>query len=249
MPESAQKRRLISKLNDANGYGTPASLSIKNKKRKEPSKLKYLLTPKSKTHGNDSKHQKKEGKHHGSYNVKLLSSRAKAGLDEKVATTPLSSYKRQDSRGSSSMVTFSDASPVLKTSAKPPKPEPPPRVSSLKKSQTKNSQLETPRCRKPLMALSPMITLSSPGDSDLDIEKEARLLLTGEMDPSDSMTYFLNGGEGTPAEEKAAENKGPQNEVLSPKSRKKSITELAGPNPLKGTPMRNCDNVYFETDF
>ena len=199
MPESAQKRRLISKLNDANGCGTPSVSTKKKKKGSEASKLRYLLTPKSK----GAKHQK-EGKNHGSYNVD-----SQAKVVGEILATPPSSYKRQDSRGNSSMVTFSDASPVLKDADKPPKPAPPPRISSLKKSEVKSPKvkdsLETPRCRKPLMTLSPMIELSSPPDASsspaataANIEEEARRLLTGEINPSESMTYFLEGGQGSP---------------------------------------------------
>lgn len=89
MPESAQKRRLINKLNDANGQGTP-SLSSKKRPR-----LKNLLTPK----GGAVKIN--AGKKEGSYKI------GKKFSEDEVAVTP--SYKRQDSRGNSAMVTFSDA--------------------------------------------------------------------------------------------------------------------------------------------
>ena len=82
------------------------------------------------------------------------------------------------------------------------------------------------------------------------IENEANLLLNGEMDPSDSMTHFLDGGT-TPGEDNPSENHSPNMAITRLVSRKRSITELGGPNPLgkSTTPMRNCENVYFETDF
>lgn len=265
MPESAQKKRLISKLNDANGYGTPSLSTRKRRKATEASsKLKNLLTPKSKSTAN--KNQKKEGKHHGRYNIGK-----EAKKFDELEATPLSSYKRQDSRGNSSMVTFnSEASPELKGASKPPKPLPPPRISSLKKPTTDEDEamssrelLATPRCRKPLLLnLSPM--LESPAATEAVnesttssvIEKEADLLLSGEMNPSTSMTHFLDGGntDDFPLKTKIVdvdeeENDNPK--VLTPKARKRSLTELGGSNPLvkNTTPLRNCENVYFETDF
>ena len=241
-----------------------------------------LLTPgKSKT-SSALKSQKKEGKHHGSYNI---DTRAGRKFDESEATP---SYKRQDSRGnSSSLVTFTSdgASPLLKdgpllpSTKQTPKPLPPPRVSSLKKPSTNNDstniqaqnteQLQTPRCRRPiLMGLSPMlespIEISSGEEATAKIqdisamnqsttssviENEANLLLNGEMDPSDSMTHFLDGGN-NPDNENISENNSP-NLAITKVTRKRSITEIGGPNPLgkSTTPMRNCGNVYFETDF
>ena len=81
------------------------------------------------------------------------------------------------------------------------------------------------------------------------IENEANLLLNGEMDPSDSMTHFLDGGN-NPDNENISENNSP-NLAITKVTRKRSITEIVGPNPLgkSTTPMRNCGNVYFETDF
>ena len=81
------------------------------------------------------------------------------------------------------------------------------------------------------------------------IENEANLLLNGEMDPSDSMTHFLDGGN-NPDNENISENNSP-NLAITKVTRKRSITEIGGPNPLgkSTTPMRNCGNVYFETDF
>ena len=244
-----------------------------------------LLTPgKSKT-SSVLKSQKREGKHHGSYNI---DTRAGRKFDESEATP---SYKRQDSRGnSSSLVTFTSdgASPLLKdgplpdpSSKQTPKPLPPPRVSSLKKPSANNDStniqaqntelLQTPRCRRPiLMGLSPMlespIEISSGEEAaastkiqDISamnqsttssvIETEANLLLNGEMDPSDSMTHFLDGGN-SPDDENISENNSPSL-AITKVSRKRSITEIGGPNPLgkSTTPMRNCENVYFETDF
>ena len=246
-----------------------------------------LLTPgKSKT-SSALKSQKKEGKHHGSYNI---DTRAGRKFDESEATP---SYKRQDSRGnSSSLVTFTSdgASPLLKdgpllpsTKQTPAKPLPPPRVSSLKKPlaanndstnqiQAQNTELlQTPRCRRPiLMGLSPMlespieissgeevavtkiqdISAMNQSTTSSVIENEANLLLNGEMDPSDSMTHFLDGGN-SPDSENISENHSPSLLPVTKVSRKRSITEIGGPNPLgkSTTPMRNCENVYFETDF
>jgi len=300
MPESAQKKRLISKLNDANGCGTPSISTQKRRRGDASSRLKNLLTPKSKSSA--LKNQKKEGKNHGSYNI---DTRAKK-FDESEAAP---SYKRQDSRGnSSSLVTFtSDASPLLKygpadqsTNIKTPKPLPPPRVSSLKKASIGNENrfpstdtelLQTPRCRKPiLIGLSPMLEspteipsekISEDGHSamlstlepvDVDsptssekttegndtfnlsttssiIANEANLLLNGEMDPSDSMTHFLDGG--TNPLNDLSKNNSPNIGITKAVNRKRSITEMGGPNPLgkSTTPMRNCENLYFETDF
>ena len=188
---------------------------------------------------------------------------------------------------SSSLVTFTSdgASPLLKdgpllpSTKQTPKPLPPPRVSSLKKPSVNNDstniqaqnteQLQTPRCRRPiLMGLSPMlespIEISSGEEATAKIqdisamnqsttssviENEANLLLNGEMDPSDSMTHFLDGGN-NPDNENISENNSP-NLAITKLTRKRSITEIGGPNPLgkSTTPMRNCGNVYFETDF
>ena len=103
----ALKKPFLIQLNDANGCGTPSISTQKRRRGDASSRLKSLLTPKSKS--NALKSQKKEGKNHGSYNI---DTRAKK-FDESEATP---SYKRQDSRGnSSSLVTFtSDASPLLK---------------------------------------------------------------------------------------------------------------------------------------
>ena len=75
------------------------------------------------------------------------------------------------------------------------------------------------------------------------------MLLNGDMDPSDSMTHFLDGG--TNPFDNLSENDSPNLGITKAVSRKRSITELGGPNPLgkSTTPMRNCGNVYFETDF
>ena len=105
--EGSEKKALLIQLNDANGCGTPSISTQKRRRGDASSRLKSLLTPKSKSSA--LKSQKKEGKNHGSYNI---DTRAKK-FDESEATP---SYKRQDSRGnSSSLVTFtSDASPLLK---------------------------------------------------------------------------------------------------------------------------------------
>ena len=225
-----------------------------------------LLTPgKSKT-SSALKSQKKEGKHHGSYNIDTLAGRK---FDESEATP---SYKRQDSRGnSSSLVTFTSdgASPLLKdgpllpSTKQTPKPLPPPRVSSLKKPSVNNDstniqaqnteQLQTPRCRRPiLMGLSPMlespIEISSGEEAtattkiqDISamnqsttssvIENEANLLLNGEMDPSDSMTHFLDGGN-NPDNENISENNSPNLAITK-------ITRKRSPQP------QNCGNNTF----
>jgi hypothetical protein len=258
MPESAQKKRLISKLNEANGCGTP-SMSTKKRRRQDSSKWKNLLTPKAKAVViAGPKSGKKEGKN--SYNV------------DKTKNTEdvVSSYKRQDSRGQSSLVSNDDASPVLRNPinsepSRRAKPIPPPRVSSLKTDSV--DLLATPRCRKPLgLGLSPMLeeplkleeksidkSVDNSVDKSIDksttssvIESEANLLLTGEMEPSDSMLAFLDNEE----EQKRSENKDP-NKVTPKSSRKRSLTELGGPNPLgkAATPMKNCQGNYFETDF
>ena len=287
MPESAQKKRLINKLNEANGCGTPSVRGSTQKSRRRAndasSRLKNLLTPKSKTSA--LKSQKKEGKNHGSYNI---DTRARK-FDESEFATPVSSYKRQDSRGTSTLVTFtSDASPLLKSDHPPqsssnttsskqtPKPLPPPRVSSLKKSDQSgcrqhapNDQnderdlLQTPRCRKPLLmpGLSPMLESPIPNENEIAnpgnqsttssiIENEANLLLTGEMDPSESMTHFLDGGTNpNDSSDNLEENDSP-NVATVRSGRKRSITELGGPNPLgKNKTTTPKKNVYFETDF
>ena len=245
MPESAQKKKLIRSFNDANGMGTP---SLANKKRGHDtsSKLKHLLTPRSKTSGT-AKKQKKEGKNHGSYN---LSSRAEK-FDESNST-PV--YKRQNSGKTPIMSTFTaaDASPALKDT-KPPPPPPPPRSSSLKKQDDHplTDPLQTPRSRKPIFKLSPKLeappVINEFTDEEKEsensfIEKEANLLLTGKMNPSKSMTAFLN-NENLPLESSDTQN-------TPDKLRKRSLTELGGPNPLvKNTsPLKNCQ-AYFETDF
>ena len=81
------------------------------------------------------------------------------------------------------------------------------------------------------------------------IENEAQMLLNGDMDPSDSMTHFLDGG--TNPNDDISENFSPNLGITKAVSRKRSITEMGGPNPLgkSTTPMRNCENLYFETDF
>ena len=89
MPESAQKRRLISKLNDANGHGTPGLFSrggghvAKTKASGASEGLKNLLTPR-RGKAND----KMVGRGaHGSYSFKVPS-----------ATKPLlHSFRRQNS--------------------------------------------------------------------------------------------------------------------------------------------------------
>ena len=277
MPESAQKKRLINKLNDANGCGTP-SISTKKRRRAEASsKLKNLLTPRAS--------KKKEGKHHGSYNI---DTRARKLNESEV--TPVSSYKRQDSRGNSAgLVTFTAPPPVDQDGASPelkaqstPKcrpPPPPPRVSSLKKERPQTSRpsfddrdfLHTPRCRKPMaIGLSPMLEQTCTDDEELPeineeksikqdvstsssiIEAEAKLLLASDVDPSDSLMFCLDGGDPENLNEERQEtplkNKTPN--VLK-QNRKRSITELGGPNPLvkSTTPLKNCENVYIETDF
>ena len=244
MPESAQKKKLIRSFNDANGMGTP---SLANKKRGHDtsSKLKHLLTPRSKTSGT-AKKQKKEGKNHGSYN---LSSRAEK-FDESEST-PI--YKRQNSGKTPIMSTFTaDASPALKET-KPPPPPPPPRSSSLKKQDNEcdppTDPLQTPRSRKPIFKLSPKLETPPVLNESIHeenensfIEKEAELLLTGKLNPSKSMTAFLN-NENLPLD--------PDTQDTTPdKLRKRSLTELGGPNPLvkNTTPLKNCQ-AYFETDF
>ena len=237
MPESAQKKKLIRSFNDANGMGTPMSLANKRKTDNASSKLMHLLTPRSKATG-AAKKQKKEGKNHGSYNLRLNVEK----FDESESTP---SYKRQNSSGGKSpaLTTFTDdASPTLKASSKPLPPPPPPRSSSLKKDSNNDnnalveitrSDIMTPRSRKPIFKLSP--TLESP-----EIEKEAELLLTGKMQPSLSQLQFLN-NENIPIDSETPE-----------KLRKRSITELGGAtNPLsKNPPLQNCQNpAYFETDF
>jgi len=149
------------------------------------------------------------------------------------------------------MTTFTDASPKLKM-AKPPPPPPPPRSSSLKNEVANNDEndpLQTPRSRKPIFKLSPRLEEESPVSSDKShsdksfIEKEAELLLNGKMNPSKSMTAFLN-NENLPLECDTQDD-------TPDKLRKRSITELGGPNPLaksSTTPLQNCQ-AYFETDF
>ena len=246
MPESAQKKRLISKLNEANGYGTPSLTS-----KRASSRIKSLLTPKSAKGSAMSK----KSKNHASYSL-----RNPPPFDSSLATP---SFKRSDSRETTTpMVTFSDASPALK---KPEKPKPPPRVSSLKNQPDDKEVLLTPRCRKPLLSSpsldSPMMPpppdiMSSPDDnasvSSSFISDEVNQLVNGELDPSTSMTYFLEGGKKSPScsdEENSSPNVPSPGDGLR-KARKRSITELGGPNPLAkmNTPTRNCDNVYFETD-
>jgi hypothetical protein len=46
MPESAQKKKLVQKLNDANGMGTPG-MKLKSKTQRTKNHLKNLLTPKT----------------------------------------------------------------------------------------------------------------------------------------------------------------------------------------------------------
>jgi hypothetical protein len=257
MPESAHKKRLIGKLNDANGHGTPAS-SKKRSRAEAPSRIMSLLTPKSKS---SIKKPKKEGRNHGSYSL------SQPFHNPEVLSTPLSTFKRHDSRNESQCPSDAATSPSL---AKPLKPAPPPRISSLKKTRstegmTAQDLLHTPRCRKPLLVLSPSIESpaidsGSTSGSDIShdnvsvsssvISNEAHLLLTGGMNPSDSMTYFLDGQHEDPACT-SPENKNPNQAVFSPSprkaARKRSITELGGPNPLAKTPTQNRD-VYFETD-
>ena len=82
------------------------------------------------------------------------------------------------------------------------------------------------------------------------IENEANLLLTGEMDPSESMTHFLDGGTNpNDSSDNLEENDSP-NVATVRSGRKRSITELGGPNPLgKNKTTTPKKNVYFETDF
>ena len=88
MPESAQKRRLISKLNDANGHGTPGLFSrggghvSKTKASGAGEGLKSLLTPKRKGGGG-----KKSSATSGSYSFKQPNS----------SKPLLHSFKRQNS--------------------------------------------------------------------------------------------------------------------------------------------------------
>ena len=85
MPESAQKRRLISKLNDANGHGTPGLFSrggghVSKTKASGPSEgLRNLLTPK--------RGKKSSGATSGSYSFKQPNS----------SKPLLHSFKRQSS--------------------------------------------------------------------------------------------------------------------------------------------------------
>ena len=247
MPESAQKKKLIRSFNDANGMGTPSLAS--KRKPDASSKLKNLLTPRSKATG-AAKKQKKEGKTHGSYN--LSSSRA-VKFDE-AESTP--SYKRQNSGTSGgktpTLTTFTDASPTLKPASKPLPPPPPPRSSSLKKEEEpqktavvdedpKRSEIMTPRSRKPIFHLSP--TLESP-----EIEEEAQLLLSGKLQPTKSQLQFLN-NENLPIDHHPIET---VNESTPDKLRKRSLTELGGAasHLVKNPPLQNCQNAaYFETDF
>jgi len=46
MPESAQKKKLVQKLNDANGMGTPG-MKLKSRTQRTKNQLKSLLTPKT----------------------------------------------------------------------------------------------------------------------------------------------------------------------------------------------------------
>jgi len=278
MPESAQKKRLINKLNDANGCGTPLVSGRKHVKTDASVKLKNLLTPKSK--GNNSRNPKKEGRYHGSYSLRNNSISPPKDL---LPATPLSSFKRNDS--GPQKIQNNDASPELRERAclKPPKPQPPPRVSSLKRTSpdandempviplsencSPNTEiLQTPRCRKPIM-ISEEKDLNSKSPSPSFLEEEAEDIIKGQMKPSDSMIHFLNGGtsenlniskENSIVPDSIGQNKslGDLN-VLSPslpKSRKRSITELNPElNPLaKSAPSRNSSKrpgkILIETD-
>ena len=266
MPESAQKKRLINKLNDANGCGTPLVSGRKHVKTDASVKLKNLLTPKSK--GNTSRNPKKEGRYHGSYSLRNHSVSPPKDL---LPATPLSTFKRNDS--GPQKIQNNDASPELRERAclKPPKPQPPPRVSSLKSTSINDSDetaviplqsencspnteiLQTPRCRKPIM-ISEETDLNSKSPSSSFVEEEAEDIIKGQMKPSDSMIHFLNGGTSENLNVNNEISIGPdsidQNKsqaalnVLSPnlpKSRKRSITELNPElNPLaKSNPCRN----------
>jgi len=73
MPESAQKKKLVQKLNDANGFGTPAR-KFKNKTQKTKNHLKNLLTPRNSksnklNRGIAESADEKKGWHTNSYNV------------------------------------------------------------------------------------------------------------------------------------------------------------------------------------
>lgn len=75
MPESAQKKKLVQKLNDANGIGTP-SRRLKTKTQKTKNQLKNLLTPRmskgSKMLSREVSNMvdtEKKGWHANSYNI------------------------------------------------------------------------------------------------------------------------------------------------------------------------------------
>ena len=265
MPESAQKKRLISKLNDANGCGTPLISGKKRIKPEASAKLKNLLTPKSKGHANN-KNAKKEGRWNGSYSL-----RNQTLPEDLMPATPLSTFKRQDSENQT--LPNNDGSPELRIVdrstevIKRPKPPPPPRVSSLKtgdktatdtENLSPNSEiLHTPRCRRPIMVTNMSQSFEDQHNSSASsfIRDEANEIISGKLKPSDSMVHFLDGGNESTVSTSSSEYYSAESVVVSPglrkSNRKRSITELGGPNPLaakSSTPTRNCENVYFETD-
>jgi len=105
MPESAQKRRLVSKLNEANGKGTPdvatsgrvrvVGKAAVRQRRKSGEGILNLLTPRRKRAGN-----------HGSYSVKAAQGEIKRNCVE-----PSHSFRRQDSSQPSTPVSSRAFSP------------------------------------------------------------------------------------------------------------------------------------------
>ena len=92
MPESAQKRRLVQKLNDANGHGTPGILrSGANRLRHGGEGIKNLLTPRRSVKSNAAD-AAKIGRMGGSYNFQTSS----VGRRPKPPSQLLHSFKRQE---------------------------------------------------------------------------------------------------------------------------------------------------------